>query len=196
MLRALLAVFALLMFNPVLAEERLPIFGSLYAGGSEFDVDFEFAGTLNFDPEDDGDTIGLGVGYEINQNWFIQLDYHHTDADDVDIDQVFVSINFQYPLFIDRMKGMVGLVAGEGSLEWNGQPDFADAIFDELDDDESLYGIQLGLNYDISRHWSINLTYQYFDQEFNTNLETPDDGRINFEHRDSQYLLFGLRFHL
>ncbi len=195
MQRVLLLALVLVVL-PVDAQERRPIFGSLYAGGSEFDVDFDFAGELDFDPEEDGDTYGLGMGYEINEHWFIQLDYTHTDADDVDIDQVFVSLNFQYPLFIDRMNGMIGLVAGEGSLDWNSQPDFADAIFDELDDDESLYGIQVGLNYEIARHWSISLTYQYFDQEFNTNVETPDEGRIEFEHSEHQYLLFGLRYHL
>jgi opacity protein-like surface antigen len=191
---------ALALVFPLLAaaaeDARRPVYGSLYAGGSEYDVDVQFAGELGFDPEHSGDSFGAGVGYDINEHWYIQLDYTHTDGDDVDIDQVFVSLNFQYPLFIDNMKATIGIVAGEGRLELNDQPDFADAIFDELDDDESLYGVQLGLNYDISRHWSISLVYQYFDQEFNTNVDTPDDGRVDFEHASPRSLLFGLRFHL
>ena len=186
----------LLVAAPLQVMARQPVFGTLYAGGSEFDVDYQFAGTLDFDPEEDGNTFGLGVGYEITERWVIQLDYTHTDADDVDIDQVFLSLNYQLPLFLDNMQGVIGLVAGEGSLDWNDQPDFADSIFDDLDDDESLYGIRLGLSYDITEHWSTNLTYQYFDQEFNTNLETPDQGRIEFEHSSHHYVLFGLRFHL
>ncbi len=177
-------------------EERRPVFAALYAGGAEYDVDFDFAGQLGFDPEDSGDTFGLGLAYEVNSNWFFQLDYTHTDGDDVDIDQVFLSLNYQRPLFIPRMKGMIGLVVGEGSLEWNSQPDFADAIFDDLEDEEFLYGIQLGLNYDLGRHWSTSLTYQYFEQDFTTNLETPDDGPLEFEHSSHHYLLFGIRFHL
>ncbi len=177
-------------------DERRPVYGALYGGGAEYDVDFDFAGTLGFDPEDSGDTYGIGLGYEVNSNWFFQLDYTHTDGDDVDIDQVFLSLNYQRPLFIPRMKGTIGLVVGEGSLEWNSQPAFADAIFDDLEDEEFLYGIQLGLNYDLGRHWSTSLTYQYFEQDFTTNLETPDDGRLEFEHSSHHYLLFGIRFHL
>jgi len=192
--RIALIVFLLTASGQSLA--RQPIYGSLYGGGSSFDVDVDFGGELSFDPEDDGDTFGLGVAYEITSHWFVQLDYTHTDADDVDIDQVFLSLNYQHPLFIDNMKGMIGVVVGEGRLDWNDQPDFADSRFDDLDDDEALYGIQLGLNYDISEHWSTSLTYQYFDQDFKTNVETPDEGRAEFEHSAHHYVLFGLRFHL
>jgi opacity protein-like surface antigen len=188
-----------LLFSLVAPGElmaRQPVYGALYGGGTAFDVDYQFAGELDFDPEEDGDTFGIGVGYEITDHWFVQLDYTHTDADDVDIDQVFLSLNYQLPLFIDNMKGMIGIVAGEGTLDWSDQPDFADAIFDDLKDDESLYGIQLGLSYDIADHWSTSLTYQYFDQDFNTNVETPEDGRLEFEHSSHHYVLFGLRFHL
>jgi opacity protein-like surface antigen len=178
------------------ALARQPVFGALYAGGTEFDVDYRFAGTLDFDPEEDGNTFGFGVGYEMTDRWIIQLDYTHTDADDVDIDQVFLSLNYQMPILVDGLQGILGLVAGEGSLDWSDQPDFSDSRFDDLDDDEFLIGIKLGLSYDIAEHWSTSLTYQYFDQEFNTNVETPDEGRLEFEHSSHHYLLFGLRFHL
>lgn len=196
------SVAALLMMGLSLAggaaadEERRPIYASLYGGGSEYDVDFSFSRDLNLDLEDSGNTFGLGLAYEINSNWFVQLDWTRTDDDDVEIDQVFVSLNYQMPLFISGMKGMVGVVAGEGRLEWSSQPDFADAIFDDLEDDETLFGIQLGLNYDLGRHWSTSLTYQYFEQEFDTNLEVPDEGLLEFEHSSHHYLLFGIRYHL
>ncbi|MEM0953040.1 MAG: outer membrane beta-barrel protein [Pseudomonadota bacterium] len=193
---AALALVAAIAAAPATAQDRRPVYGSLYGGGSMFDVEFEFGGELGFEPEEDGDTLGVGLGYEINDNWFIQLDYTYTDASDVEIQQGLLSLNYQRPLFIPGMRGFVGLVVGEGSLDWNDQPDFADAIRDDLDADEDLIGLQLGLNYDLARHWSISLMYQVFDQEFNTNIETPDNGRLNFEHNGHQYLLFGLRFHL
>lgn len=192
---AVLCLLSMLV-SPGQVLARQPVFGALYGGATEFDVDYRFAGTLDFDPEEDGNTFGLGVGYEITERWVIQLDYTHTDADDVDIDQVFLSLNYQMPLLLNGMWGKVGIVAGEGSLDWNDQPDFSDSRFDDLDDDEFLLGIQFGLSYDVAEHWSTSLTYQYFDQEFNTNVETPDEGRIEFEHSSHHYLLFGLRFHL
>ncbi|MEE4191721.1 MAG: outer membrane beta-barrel protein [Halieaceae bacterium] len=195
-LAAVLLIFGLVQTAAAAEDERRPVFAALYGGGSEFDVDFAFAGDLGFDPEDSGDTFGLGLAYEVTPNWYFQLDWTRTDADELEIDQVFLSLNYQRPLFIPRMKGMIGLVAGEGRLDWNNQPDFADAIFDDLEDDEALFGIQLGLNYDLGRHWSTSLTYQYFEQEFNTNVETPDEGVLEFEHSSHHYVLFALRFHL
>ena len=193
---AALAALVALTAVPATAQERRPVYGSLYGGGSTFDVDFEFAGDLGFEPEDEGDTFGAGLGYEINDNWFIQLDYTYTDASDVDIQQAFLSLNYQRPLFLPGMRGVIGVIVGEGSLDWNDQPDFADAIRDDLDADEDLIGLQLGLNHDLARHWSISLMYQIFDQEFNTNVDTPENGRLNFEHNSHQYVLFGLRYHL
>lgn len=195
-LAALLLTLGLMQTATAAEEERRPVFAALYGGGSEFDVDFAFAGDLGFDPEDSGDTFGLGLAYEVTPNWYFQLDWTRTDADELEIDQVFLSLNYQRPLFIPRMKGMIGLVAGEGRLEWNNQPDFADAIFDDLEDDEALFGIQLGLNYDLGRHWSTSLTYQYFEQDFDTNVETPDEGVLEFEHSSHHYVLFAIRYHL
>ncbi len=176
--------------------DRRPVYGSLYGGGSTFDVDFDFAAPLGFDPEDEGDTFGLGVGYEINDNWFLQLDYTQTDASDVDIQQVFLSLNYQRSFLLPNLNGVVGVIVGEGNLDWNSQPEFSNALRDDLDADQSLYGLQIGFNYDIADHWSMSLMYQVFDQAFKTSLETPNDGRLEFEHSNHQYLLFGLRFHL
>ncbi len=195
----LAAVLLILGFVPAGAAaeyERRPVFAALHGGGSEFDADFQFAGDLGFDPEDSGDTFGIGLAYEVTSHWFFQLDWTRTDADELEIDQVFLSVNYQRPLFIPRMKGMIGLVVGEGRLEWNSQPAFADAVIDDLEDDEGLYGIQLGLSYDLGRHWSTSLTYQYFEQEFDTSVETSADGILEFEHSNHHYLLFGIRFHL
>lgn len=178
------------------ALARQPVYFSLHGGGEEHDVDYQFAGTLPFDPEEDSDVYGLGVGYDINEHWFIQLDYTHADADELEIDQVFLSLNYRAPMLFEGFYLQFGLVAGEGTLEWDDKPDFADAIFDDLKDDEALYGGQIGFGYDLADHWSVGLLYQYFDQEFNTNLETTDFGRLEFEHKNYQAVLFSLRYHL
>ena len=194
---ALLRLLAFVVISVVStgAFARQPVYFSAYVGGEEHDVDYLFAGNLSFEPEDDGDTWGVGVGYAVNDNWMIELDFTRSDADDVDIDQLILSVNYQFPFLLDGMQATIGLVVGEGSLEWNDQPDFADALTDDLDNDEALYGFQVGLNYDLAEHWSTSLKYQYFDQEFNTNVETVL-GRLEFEHNNFQYLLFAIRYHL
>jgi opacity protein-like surface antigen len=86
------------------------------------------------------------------------------------------------------------VVIGEGTLEIKDEPDFTDRLKDDTDADQTLYGIQLGLSYDLTESWSTRLVYQVFDQEFNTHLQT-DSGRVDFQHDTFECVLFGLSYH-
>lgn len=177
------------------AQARQPVFVSLYGGGTTFDAGYEFAQPIDLNLEDDGDVIGIGVGYEVTDRWIMKLDYTYSDADEVTVDQLFLSLNYKFPLFINRMHGVVGGVIGEGKLDWEDKPDFANSVFDDLDADQSIWGVQVGLEYDLNESWSTSLMYQYFDMEFKTHLDTTDFGRASFFHEEFQYVLFGVSYH-
>ena len=177
------------------ALAQQPVYFSLHGGGETHDTDYQFAVPLVIDLEDEGDTLGAGVGYQINDNWALQLDYTYTDADDVDIEQILLSLNYQVVLPLNGLSLVLGFVVGEGSLDWNDQPDYTDFFNSDTNDDESAYGLQAGFKYQLSTHWSTSLMYQYLDQEFNTHLDT-EFGRLEFEHSNPQYLLFSLHYNL
>jgi opacity protein-like surface antigen len=199
-IRSIMLVFITL--TAVNAHARQPIFFSLYGGGTSFDADYQFALPIDLDLDDDGNTFGLGVGYEVTDNWIVQLDYTYTDADQVTIGQFLLSLNYKYPLpFFKGMYGVAGVIVGEGKLEWDDSPDVANKVFDDLDADQSALGLQLGLEYDLTSSWSTSLKYQYLDQEFKTHLQTADNaqpevgGRANFYHENFHYVLFGISYH-
>jgi len=145
--------------------------------------------------EDDGNTFGLGAGYEVTDRWIVELDYTYTDADDVTVEQIFLSLNYKYPLPMKGMHATVGVVIGEGFLEWEDTPDFASNLNSDTTADQSALGIQFGFIYDIDESWSTTLKYQYFDQKFQTHVSTEDFGRANFHHEDFHYILFGVGYH-
>ena len=176
------------------AQARQPIFFTLYAGGEVHDADFQTDLDLQLNLDDDGDTIGLGAGYEVTDRWIVQLDYTHTDAGDTEVDQIFLSLNYKFPLWLEGMQGLAGLVVGQGTLELKDEPEFTDQLKDDTDSDQTLYGFQLGLSYDLTESWSTRLMYQYFDQEFSTHLQT-ETARVNFTHENFQYVLFGVSYH-
>ena len=62
--RVLIAIILLLI--PLQLSARQPISVALYAGGEIHDVDYQFSSPLNFDPEDDGDSYGVGITYAIS----------------------------------------------------------------------------------------------------------------------------------
>ena len=85
-------------------------------------------------------------------------------------------------------------MVGQGTLELEDETDFTDRLKDDTEADQALYGLQLGLSYDLTESWSTRLMYQYFDQEFSTHLQT-ETARVNFTHENFQYVLFGLSYH-
>jgi len=191
---ARLLVVILLGFGPALASARAPVYFTLYAGGETHDVEYQFAQPLDLDLDDNGDTYGFGVGYEITDHWIMQLNYTYSDAEQVTVEQVILSLNYKFPFLFKGMHGFIGVLGGEGRLEWEHEPDFSDNLVDDTEGKQSVLGAQVGLSYDISESWSSSLTYQYLDQEFKTHFLT-DSGRLNFFHDSFQYLLFGVSYH-
>ena len=124
----------------------------------------------------------------------MQLDFTYSDADQVTVEQFILSLNYKFPFLFQGMHGFVGVLAGEGKLDWEHEPDFSDNLVDDTSGKQSMLGAQLGLSYDMTESWSTSLTYQYLDQEFKTHFNT-DDGRINFFHENFQYVLFGISYH-
>ncbi len=195
MLRKCSLIFALLLLLPALSHARTPISGSLFAGGASMDVDFQFSEPLDFDPEDKGDSLGLGLAYTINDSWHVQLDWSVTDAKDVDINQVTVGLNYRFKTGLTNLYGEVGGFVGAGKLDWQEYPIFFDRDRDDLKSREAAFGPYLGLHYDLSDHWSISLGYRFFVQKYKTNVEV-DGERLDFEHKNMQQVLFGIRYHL
>jgi opacity protein-like surface antigen len=189
-----LLTIVLVSLDSSAAFARQPIFFTLYGGGEVHDADYQTDLDLALDLDDDGDTFGLGVGYEVTDKWIVQLDYTHTDAGDTEVDQFLLSLNYKFPFWLKGMHGLAGLVVGQGTLELEDETDFTDRLKDDTESDQTAYGLQLGLSYDLTESWSTRLMYQYFDQEFSTRLQT-DTARVNFTHENFQYVLFGVSYH-
>jgi opacity protein-like surface antigen len=190
-----LFTLVLISLAAVSAQARQPIYFSVYGGGTSFDTAYEFAGPLDLNLEDDGNTFGFGVGYEVTDRWIAELDYTYTNADDVTIEQIFLSLNYKYPLPMKGMHAMAGILVAEGFLDWDSTPDLATNLNSDTDAAQSALGIQFGFIYELDESWSTTLKYQYFDQEFKTHVNTDDFGRANFHHEEFQYILFGVGYH-
>ncbi len=188
-------IVLLLLLLPLQAAARQPISAALYAGGETHSVDFQFSEPIDIDPEEDGDTFGLGITYAATERWHVSFDWTQSDADDVKISNATVGLDYHLPLGITNLYGVVGVFAGAGTLDWQNKPPNFDPLNDDLKSREASFGPHLGLRYDLSEHWSASLSYRYFVQEFNTNAEIGGE-LIEFQHDNIQTVLFGIRYHL
>ena len=113
---------------------------------------------LLFEPEDDGTTLAVEIGYHFNKSLFSTVEYSHFDADDTEIDNLFVTLNYGWPVF-DNGLLYVGAVAGGSRLEWQDAP--IQTLRTNNESDTFLWGGQIGYQHLLSEHWRINARYQY-----------------------------------
>ncbi len=185
---------ALLPTVPAWAAEPGSWFLGAAAGWQGFDSSLHVnEGTVDllFEPEDEGDTLGLRLGYAFNDHWFSTVEYHRVDADDTDIDNWYLSINRRWRLS-PGWSWSLGLLAGGSTLDWQDAP--IDTLNRDRESDDLLWGMQTGLAVDLGERWLLELRYQYLAPEHNTRLR-PVTGSGQYTHESFHHVAIGLDFH-
>jgi len=176
---------------PVVLEETNPYFVYLAGGVAYLSGEDTLATGNTFTAgalDDEGSVYELGVGYRYTDNIFATLAVQRTTLDIADIDNIYASINYQ---FSDVMlKPYIGLVAGYSKLEWSEAPHVVLSNKD-LDSDGAMYGVQAGLEFELSTNWSVFGKYQFITYD---HLMDIRNNASTIEHKDTQNLLLGVRY--
>ena len=193
LLRPRWALCALLVAaSPALQAAGPPFFVGAHYGQANFDTGLDVsAGTVNllFEPDDDGDSLSFDLGYQFDPDWFISLEYSRIDADDVEIDNYLLSLNYRWPMG-QRGAVFVGALAGASTLDWENAP--IDTINRDRENEEALWGVQAGFTYDLGRRWRVMARYQFLAPEHDTRLE-PSTGRGEFTHEEFHHVTLGIQ---
>jgi len=140
--------------------------------------------------DDKGSLYEAGLGYRFTENIFTTLSFQRTGLDFADIDNIYVSINYQLSDII--LKPYIGLIAGYSTLTWNTRPHVPHAIGDEkLESTNDTYGVQVGLEHMFSEHWSLFAKYQYLKYDHVMDI---DRAVTNIKHNSGQNILLGARY--
>ncbi len=113
----------------------------------------------NFVPEYEGISYGVELGLE-QGNLFYTLNYDYLDLDQATMQNITASINYKWGMLYG------GIVAGMSAFEWDRAPT---AIYEESSD-EFIYGVQVGIQKDITNHLSIYGQYKFLQTEHTTTL--------------------------
>lgn len=147
---------------------------------------------LLYEPDDDAESLTLQLGYALNADWLATAEYSYVDADEVEMDNWYVSINRQW-----RPAGgwtvFLGALAGLSRLNWEQPP--IDTLRRDRDSDDFLWGAQLGAGYELTKNWGVQLRYQYLAMEHRTRLE-PVSGSGDFKHEEFQNISLDILFRL
>jgi hypothetical protein len=177
----------------VQAELAPPWYVGVNGGRTTMDASLDVtSGSLDllFEPEDEGDTLGLEFGYSFDPDWFVSVEFQRVDADDTEIDNLFLTLNYRWPLG-DAAAVYAGAIVGQSELSWQQAPI---AVLNEEPESESLlWGLQAGASIDAGRRWRFSLRYQFLAPEHRTKLR-PASGRGDFTHEQFHQLNAGVQF--
>jgi hypothetical protein len=156
--------------------QQKDLFVYLSLGQSTIDSDFD-SSSRNISLDKNGINIDLGVGYRFRDMMFSTLSYQRAIFNEVNIDNLYVSLNYQFREI--HLKPYVGVLIGLSRLVWSKYP-----VSGTLDNDNEsitlLGGLQLGVEYSFSDDWSIFGEYQILKNEHKTNI-LGDNLKIAFQ---------------
>lgn len=149
----------------------------------------DITGSINInDLDENGYLYDLAVGYRINDKLFSTLNYQYSKFDDIDYDNFYITLNYQ---FESSLKPYVGLLVGKSFLHWNKDPLNSSQNIDWTSG-SFMYGLQVGLEYKINENLTFIPRVLHSRTDHGTNLiSAPAQSYI--EHDSKTQVLFGLR---
>jgi hypothetical protein len=140
--------------------------------------------------EDSGFLYGLEGGYNFNRNFFITLNYQHTDSKDTVFDTLFTSLNYKFDKVL-FFYPYIGALGGYSRMTWENYP-----IVSMHSDNEAksfVGGAQVGSEIPIAGDVSIYLLYRYWLMTFKTNV-SQDANSKEIKHENEQNINLGVKY--
>jgi hypothetical protein len=165
-------------------EQQKDLFVYLSLGLSTISSDFD-SSSRSISLDEEGLNVDLGVGYRFSDTLFSTLSYQRAMFDEVDIDNLYVSLNYQFSK--TPLKPYVGALIGSSHLVWSEYP-VSGTLTNDEESNTLLGGLQFGIEYGFS-DWNIFGQYQILKNEHNTNV-LGDNLSIDFQNN----LNLGVRY--
>lgn len=138
--------------------------------------------------DDSGKVLEFGVGFTHSKRIFSTVAVQRNALDIADIDNIYGSINYQFPM--KKAQPFIGALVGYSQLNWSKRP-YPVFINENLKSKSFIYGLQVGIEKEVSKNYSIFMKYQYikYDHEIEILNNTS-----NIEHDSGQSLLIGMQY--
>jgi len=165
------------------------MFAYIALGVSTLDISKTGNLALSADAQDDKGSLGeVGLGYKITDNLFTTLSLQRTMLDDADIDNAYVSLNYQ---FSDLMlKPYIGALVGYSKLKWSNAP-YPAVINQDLTSTGLMFGGQAGLELSFNESLSVFTKYQYIQYDHELDIRS---GATTLEHDNGHNILLGVQY--
>ncbi len=177
--------------TPVQQTQDTSFFVYIAGGASFLDIDSALSPNATFTDgtlDDTGGVGELGVGYRCSKNIFATVAAQRTWLDIADIDNFYASINYQFSNV--TAKPYIGAMVGYSQLTWSEDPHVVVSNKD-LISDGMIYGIQAGLEHDLTATWTLFAKYQFIKYDHSMDIRSSSS---TIEHNYGQNIVTGVRY--
>ena len=143
---------------------------------------------LNNMPDDSATSIELEAGMKMD-NYVVSANYEMVNLSDVSLNSFYLSLDYQ---FENLFNPFIGLSLGMSNLEWQMDP-LGNSINKDTKLSSLLYGIQVGVEYKLIKHWSVTSSLAYHKLNFTTKL-ISSPAHSELLHKDKSSLGVGVRY--
>ena len=138
--------------------------------------------------DNQGLVFDLSLGYRAAPNTFFTLGYQNTNLDLLGISHFYTSANYQ--LSDTKLHPYIGLVLGYGALTWSSDPAIVN-YNKKLTEDSTTYGVQIGLEENITDKVSFFARYQMMISDFNLEMYKNTS---NINHTQLNNIMIGVNY--
>ncbi|RLA06881.1 MAG: hypothetical protein DRQ51_07880 [Gammaproteobacteria bacterium] len=132
-------------------------------------------------------SFDFGIGYKLTPNIFSSINIQNVNFDRADLTNIYATGNYQWSSL--TYKPFIGMLLGVSQLKWHSKPVKNNSNNEVESSKKSLYGMQIGANYEIDKNWQLFLKHQFMLLQHKTVI---DDKTI--EHKNMNILLFGAHY--
>jgi len=145
---------------------------------------------LDSDIAENGLSVGAELGYYLNENIFMSVNYSFFSLNTFSVNNIFMTLNYEF-LKEEVFSPYIGVLGGYSMLHWSEYPI---ASIDKDDSSTSfMSGIQMGVNIAILEDLELYGLYQLQLMDHKTNLENSQ-GEMQIQQNFAHNLAAGFKY--
>ena len=160
-----------------LVKRALPVEGSLFVSVSAGYAAVDYSenvqtGTFTVEnkPGAQGETVGIEGGYNINEQFFVTLNFNRTGLKNAFFYHIFTTLNYKFDTQLNTSP-YIGLLLGYSIMNWRTSP--ITAPDNDLVGSSGLGGAQAGMEVSVTDSMSLAFFYRFMLMGHSTEITSP-----------------------
>ena len=141
-------------------------------------------------PKNKYSSYSIDLGYAFSNGVYTYFEINKAENSQISMNNYKINVDYQYPVY-KNVNTHIGAVIGTSELTWKEFPIEDTNTSSAATSTNLLYGVHIGLNYNITDSWQVFGTYEYL--LLNHSLEV-DGANQTIDHSSATSIFVGIRY--